>query len=470
MKTRGTWFMRDIPVILWLTAALMIALLHPVFDASRWLMVHLIALGGLTHSIMVWSVHFTNTLLKTQDLDDRRTQNRRLLVLQAGMLAVFLGVPTMQWWLTVLGAVLISGAVIWHAGALTYRLRIALPGRFRITVRYYIVAAAFLPIGAFFGVLLAYGLPGDCYSKVLVAHTLVFLLGWVGLAILGTLITLWPTMLRTKMANGAEQASIRALPVLAVGLTTTIISPLVDLGWLGVVGVAVYGSGTMIAYTPMWRAARSRAPHSFPTFSASAALLWFPIALITLTVKIFTDGWATLATNYGVLTVMFLMGFGLQMLLGALSYLLPVVIGGGPRPLRAGMQELNRLGTWRVVTANLAIVICLLPVAPLVRVVLSGVALIAFALTLVCLLRGIAAMIRTKRLVAHEMQALGIPPGGVPPRVKADPKVTHPKPSKPQALTAVLVIVLGAGLGVALDPAAAGIGSGLPQQHEDAIN
>src|SRR5690625_3204975 len=110
---------------------------------------------------------------------------------------------------------------------LAYRLRSALPGRFRISVRYYIVAAAFLPIGALFGVLLARGLPGDWHGKLLVAHTMINLLGWVGLAILGTLVTLWPTMLRTKMADGAERASIRALPILATGLTTVVISPLV---------------------------------------------------------------------------------------------------------------------------------------------------------------------------------------------------------------------------------------------------
>ena len=37
MNTRGAWFMRDIPVIVWLSAAVVIALIHPFFDASRWL-------------------------------------------------------------------------------------------------------------------------------------------------------------------------------------------------------------------------------------------------------------------------------------------------------------------------------------------------------------------------------------------------------------------------------------------------
>ncbi len=45
---------------------------------------------------------------------------------------------------------------------------------------------------------------------------MVNLLGWIGLTVLGTLVTLWPTMLRTQMADNAESASEHALPVLSV--------------------------------------------------------------------------------------------------------------------------------------------------------------------------------------------------------------------------------------------------------------
>src|SRR5699024_4215587 len=115
MNTRGAWFMRDIPVIIWLSAAVVIALIHPFFDASRWLMVHLVALGGFTHSIMVWSVHFTDALRKTKLVETRLPQNIRLVLLQLGMLAVVIGVPTNLWWLTLVGATIISGVILWHA-------------------------------------------------------------------------------------------------------------------------------------------------------------------------------------------------------------------------------------------------------------------------------------------------------------------------------------------------------------------
>lgn len=448
MTTRGSWFMRDIPVMLWLSAAAILALVHPVFDSSRWLMVHLVALGGLTHSIVVWSAHFTGALLKTKNLNGRRIQNIRLILLQVGLLAVFIGDPTAWWPLTVTGATLISGVIVWHAAMLIYRLRNAMPGRFRITVRYYIVAACFFPVGALIGVLLARGLSGGWHGKLLVAHTMIYLLGWVGLSILGTLVTLWPSMLRTRMAQGAEHAAIRALPVLAVGISVVVASPLVDLTWLGVLGVALYFVGTMTAYMPIWQAARRKGPHSFPTLSASAALVWLPVALVTLMVKIVVDGWQQLATSYGVLTVMFLVGFALQMLLGALSYLLPVVIGGGPRPLRAGIQELNRLGTWRVFTVNIAIAVGLLPVAPGVRVVVSGIGLIALALTLVLMLRGLFVTVRAKRAVAA---------GTPPPKPHDTTGITHPKISAPQIVVSIAIIALGAAIGAVLHPSAVSI-------------
>lgn len=44
---------------------------------------------------MVWSTHFATTLLKNHpDIDVRATQNRRLVLLHVGILAVLVGVPT----------------------------------------------------------------------------------------------------------------------------------------------------------------------------------------------------------------------------------------------------------------------------------------------------------------------------------------------------------------------------------------
>ncbi|MDN5791020.1 MAG: copper oxidase, partial [Micrococcales bacterium] len=133
--TRGTWFMRDRPVAIWLFVAVLVSLVHPFFASSRWLLVHLVVLGAVTHSAMVWSIHFTDALLKTRAaFDERRRQTIRLSLFQIGSILVFIGVPMTIWALTIAGATLISIAIFWHAAMLMRRLRVALPGRFRLTV------------------------------------------------------------------------------------------------------------------------------------------------------------------------------------------------------------------------------------------------------------------------------------------------------------------------------------------------
>ncbi|MDC5696070.1 multicopper oxidase domain-containing protein [Intrasporangium calvum] len=468
MSTRGTWFMRDRPVVIWLIAALLVSLVHPFFAYSRWLMVHLVVLGAVTHAAMVWSVHFTEALLKTRaDFEPRRIQTIRLGVFQAGVLLVLVGVPSELSVLTMIGGTLVSGAVLWHAVMLVRRLKAALPGRFRITVRYYVVAALMLPVGATFGILLASGhdhaaAGADAtHAQLLVAHTMVNLLGWIGLTILGTLVTLWPTMLRTRMADSAESASRHALPVLVGGLALVVTSPFIDLPVVGAIGIGLYLAGALWVYRPILTAARQRPPYAFPTLSVGAGLLWLPVGLLLMAWSLGARGsWEAIADNYGALTTIFVVGFALQVLLGALSYLLPVVIGGGPSVVRAGMAELERWSTARVAVANLGLAICLLPVPSLVRVVVSVLTLAALATSIPLVFRGIRASVRAKRAKDSGGDP-GAPAVGAPlskDEVAARTAESQSQSwSRPQLIAGVTIIAVGATLGVGLDPSAAGL-------------
>ena len=62
---QGFWPWRDLPAVLWLVAVAAVTIVHPFLEHARWLMVHLVLLGALTHSALVWSTHFTQALLKT---------------------------------------------------------------------------------------------------------------------------------------------------------------------------------------------------------------------------------------------------------------------------------------------------------------------------------------------------------------------------------------------------------------------
>ncbi|WP_289020240.1 multicopper oxidase domain-containing protein [uncultured Ornithinimicrobium sp.] len=446
---RGTWFMRDRPVAIWLFVAFLVALVHPFFASSRWLVVHLVVLGVVTHSAMVWSVHFTDALLKTKaGFEERRWQTARLSIFQVGIILVFIGVPTNIWLLTLAGGTVISAAIVWHAIALGRRLRAALPGRFRITVRYYIVAALLLPVGATFGVLLARGLGDPWHGRLLVAHSMINLLGWVGLTVLGTLVTLWPTMLRTRMAPNAESTSKQALPVFILALVLVVVGPLVDLAAVAAAGIVAYLVGTLWVYRPIVAAARNRPPSSFPALSAGAGLFWLPIGLGLMAWSLLERGsWADLSDSYGILTTIFVVGFALQIVLGALSYLLPVAIGGGPHVLRLGMREMDRWGTARVVVANVGLALALLPVPSLVRVVLSVLVLVALGLSIPILLRGIYAGVKGRRAAAEQPPA----PDGTPPQPVAPLATSW---SRAELVTGLAITAVGATIGVGLDPTA----------------
>ncbi len=109
--------------------------------------------------------------------------------------------------------------MIWHAAHLVGDLRAALPSRFRIVTRTYIAASCCLPVGAGFGAALAFGLPEEWHGRLLDRPPRRSnLLGWIGLTVTGTLVTFWPTMLRTRMDERAETLARQALPLQLVGL------------------------------------------------------------------------------------------------------------------------------------------------------------------------------------------------------------------------------------------------------------
>src|SRR5699024_7995273 len=185
-KSRGMWPLRDRPAVVWLALAALVALTHQYVPSARWLMVHLVLLGAITHSIMVWSTYFAQALLKTPPTpDDRKVQARRPWLLLLGVLAVLIGVPTAPLAVVIAGAAAVVVAVVWDAVHLGRRLRRALPGRLRVTIRCYLAAGAFRPVGITAGVLLSHGLPGSWHGRLLVARTMVNLLGGVGLTVTG---------------------------------------------------------------------------------------------------------------------------------------------------------------------------------------------------------------------------------------------------------------------------------------------
>ncbi|TFV66930.1 UNVERIFIED_ORG: copper oxidase [Bacillus sp. AZ43] len=442
-QARGFWPLRDLPVVFWLVATVVVALAHPALPAPRWLLIHLLLLGAVSHAILVWSRHFADALLRTPSRPgDRGSQSRRLLLLNGGTLLVMAGVTTAVWPLTVAGAVAVAGAVVWHGAALAGQLRRSLPGRFRSTVRYYLAAAALLPVGAVLGTLLARGLAGPWHDRAILAHAVVNVLGWMGLTVVGTLVTLWPTMLRTRIAEDAERSARRALPVLVAGLVVAAGGALTAPQWVVGLGLAGYVGGLAVVAGALVSTARNRPPSSYPAWSVAAGLLWLTGCLVVAAVSVGTaDTWLEAGERFRWLTPFLAAGFGAQVLLGALSYLVPVVLRGGAVPVRAANEVLDRGGALRIAVVNAGLLVCVLPVPSVVRVLASMVVLGGLAAFVPLLFLAI----RASRSAKRDAEA-----GAEPPRPVGRP----PGQLAGLAATGVAAVVLAVAVGVAVDPAA----------------
>ncbi len=385
---RAAWHRRVALLPLgYLAATVAVAFAHPVVPQAHWLLIHLLLLGAVTNAILIWSTHFAAAILRTPAAAGRRGEVARLAVLNAGVLGVLAGGALGPPLLGTAAAGLVFAALAAHLYALAVRLRRALPARFAITVHYYLAAAvavlAGVPAGAWMLVI-----DDDQRPRLLLFHAHVNLLGFVTLTVLGTLLTLWPTALRTRMVEGAPRAARRALPLSLTGLACLALGALAWWPLLAAAGLALFAAAVVVIAVPAALTARQRPPASFATWSIAAGLGWLLVALAWDAISLLSTGDAAVAADrfHAILPALG-GGFVAQVLLGALAYLLPMALGGGPVPVRERTARLDVHWPQRVTTANLALAVYLLPVPPYVRITTALLILAALVQFLVPALR-----------------------------------------------------------------------------------
>lgn len=371
---RGSWHRRaSRPVSLWMVALVVVVLTHQWIPQSRWLLVHMVTLGLITTSIMVWGQHFTEALLKTRlGEESRPRQLSRIRLLSAGVLVTILGMLPTWPWVVVLGALMVSAALVWYAAALGAQIRAALAPRFEFTVKAYIGAACLIPVGATLGAVMAFS-PGEPWQgRLLLAHQLVNILGFVGITVTGTLLTLWPTVLRTRIELAAARRSAGGLLGMLLAVLGATAGALLGSTLLGCAFLLAYlGSFAWVAVTLIQvtlRAARQERTVPlplFPVLSIASGVIWFAVTVVGLLAMWWRSADEQLASSLVAadiqqLTVPFVTGFLLQVLLGAMSYLLPVTMRGGPRSTKAALEVMSRFAVLRIVTYNLAVALFVL--------------------------------------------------------------------------------------------------------------
>ena len=357
--SRGFSPWRDLPALAWLLAIPVVAFAHPWIPEPRWLLLHLLLLGAVTHSIVVWSQHFADTLLHVPS----SPRPARLALLNLGALAVMIGTQTARWPVTLVGATTVAVAVVWHAAGLGGQLRRALPARFAPVVRYYVAAAAALSVGATLGVL-PRARPAGPLARPGAARARRGEPAGLGR----------PHGRRHRRHPVADDAAHpagrrlrrrlrRALPVLlgaARGHRRR-----QPAGRVAARGGRADGVRRRRPARAAARCSRppdaSRRPATPPgrsppgcSGSPGAWSRWPRSSRSGATPTQVLD-------RFGALVPYLAAGFAAQLLLGALGHLVPTALGGGGQAVRAAGAVLDRAGAFRIAAVNLGLLTCLLP-------------------------------------------------------------------------------------------------------------
>lgn len=358
---------------IWMIIAVAMALVTLVvknrMPQPLWTMIHLVTLGVLSNGIFQWSWFFARSLarLSADDLRARRHNTIRILIFNACFLLLFVSM-WLGWMVgTMIAATGIAAVAAWHGAEMLSVLRERLASRFVIVVRYYVCSASFFVLAALLASFVSATLFSPSIPEALVAmrdrltlaHALSGVAGWVGLTIGGTAITLGPTILRTRMSPDAVRGGVRVLLPWCLSLLLAIAGAL--LGVMPLVGAGILAVGTCAIVgivCPYAKVLRNKGPREYSAWSFLLGLLWISVGVCALGVA---SLFVSTPSQLRVLTLMWLPIIGIagfaQLFQGALSYLMPVVIGGGPSVVRIGIAIIDWQYSLRLGLRNGALIL-----------------------------------------------------------------------------------------------------------------
>ena len=311
-------------------------------------------LGVVTNLVLVFSEHFGRTLTRTPAQPIRW----QTPVVNAGILMILVGLPSGTRWATATGAMVVTTVVTISYGRLRRMRKQAIGARFAWIVRTYERAHSAFIHGAILGLLMGIGvLNGKWYVAGRMAHLHINILGWAGLTLLATLVFFGPTIVRTRILEGADERAAAALRRGATGLTiafwlllaTGVGAPAATpLRLAAAVAMAVYAQAATVACLPVAGAARAANP-SAPRWSIVAVGWWFPVVAWADVAVIATGSWRLLDA----VGLAMILGVLAQTMTAVLTYLAPMLrarsFGGRDRLL----ARLETGATARAVAFNL---------------------------------------------------------------------------------------------------------------------
>lgn len=423
------------PVTVWLVLLLTAGAVHTLIPDYRWVLIHMFTLGAVTNSIVLWSQHLTERFLHRRLSDDARPrQLLRIALLNVGVVVTLVGQVLGEWWerhwaVTQVGALLVGLALVWHAVSLAGQwVRSERGARFRPAALAYVASALCLPVGAVLGALLAMDLRDGLHDRLLLAHTAVNLLGFVGLAAAGSLTVLFPAIWRVRGIAGHVPV---ALSLLTVGVVVVTAGAVVDSPLLTGGGLLVHLAGWLVSLmgwlhnvAEVLKDPRDRV--NYASGSVLLAVLWLVGTLLWLTLDVLSADASV--SEVPLPTLPLVVGFAAQLLIGVMSHLLPTTMRGGPAATRAGLKETNRGGLYRLTILNGGLAVWLATEHSWLRVAASLLSLGALAVFLPLIIRAVRAQ---RKVIMGEA---------------ASPREEDPRPAWGQVTAGVATLALLLGL------------------------
>jgi nitrite reductase (NO-forming) len=365
---------------LWATAAVVAVAIAPLTNVGWWLPVHLAMLGAASQAIVGGQLMFTTTLGLSRGPARSRTVTQ-LALLNLGAFLVVIGRLGNGSAILAIGASAFVLTVCWVAWDIHTYWRRSINRRFSITGTFYRLAGLSIILGASIGGALALGAfdSADSYIGHKTLHMSLNILGWAGMTIVGTAITLLPTILHVR---APKLDTVRAAPwAMFGGLLVLSTGASVGQEAITAVGMLAYIVGLALFAVHVKRMLVIPRRRRIPTAALHllAALCWGGVTSVGLLVS-FVGGDAVWIRD--LLVVGGAGGFVFQALLGAWSFLIPSTRPPDPSRRRTELVAMELGGRSQVVLYNLGLAAIAIGLHTRIDISSFGIALTWCAATL----------------------------------------------------------------------------------------
>jgi nitrite reductase (NO-forming) len=358
---------------LWGTAAVAVVPFAAHLGVGWWLPIHLAMLGAASQSIVGGQLMFSTTLGLARG-PERWQSLTQLGLLNLGAALVVSGRLWDAAGVLGAGAAVFAITICWVTWQVHMQWRRSGNQRFSITGTFYLLAGLSIIVGASIGGALGTGSvnDGSTYLALKGLHMALNVFGWAGLTIVGTMITLLPTIMHVRAPH---LRAVRFAPwTMFGGLVLVSTGAAFSNSFLPAAGICFYAIGLASFALYVRRVLVIPRRRKIPTAAMHllGAVIWAAVTSLGL---ILSFGRSDPFLTRDLLVVGGAAGFVFQALLGAWSFLVPSTRPPLPERRRRELTAMELGGRVQVVAYNVGLIAVLIGLETKLNAFSIGIAL-----------------------------------------------------------------------------------------------